>query len=206
MSRAPFGAAAVLCLGLAVTSCSSGKEGLVEDPGSMPDENRALCATRLTTIYKSLLLYRMDQDDWPGGSGTAFFLEPLALAAVHSPGAGFPETASCPGGVRIDDAKWDEMAAALAGGAPLAVDGTWSAYAGRDQARFPLGPNPSGQEAIVACDNDGVVCHAGGVNVLYADGSVRFLETIGRSAAGSVGPVRVGEDASGPPLDRLSTK
>ncbi|HEX6885950.1 MAG TPA: hypothetical protein VF530_21430 [Planctomycetota bacterium] len=59
---------------------------------------------------------------------------------------------------------------------PEALGGADSAYAVRDLMDFPLARFPAGggaSEALVACDNARGMNHAGCMNVLYTDGSVR---------------------------------
>jgi hypothetical protein len=54
-----------------------------------------------------------------------------------------------------------------------------SAYAGRDNAQAPLGDFPAGGDALeplVACDDALGMNHAGVLNVLYSDGTVRTIE------------------------------
>jgi len=55
------------------------------------------------------------------------------------------------------------------------VDGSFSAYAGRDMRQFPLRrfPDGAGREPLVADDNDGGMNHNIVTNVLYGDGSVQ---------------------------------
>jgi hypothetical protein len=94
-----------------------------------------------------------------------------------------------------------------------ALTGADSAYAARDTAAFPLAKFPSGGpeiEPLVACDNARGMNHAGCMNVLYSDGSVRTLSLAeeidsGRLPEGTT-TIPVGRNSPIPDLRKLSTE
>ena len=69
------------------------------------------------------------------------------------------------------------------------VDGTYSAYAGRDMKNYPLRTwPPSGNEPLIADDNDGGANHRTTTNVLYGDGNVRTFQLVELQEQGKVSP------------------
>jgi hypothetical protein len=96
---------------------------------------------------------------------------------------------TCPGvdkgalaGLR--DYEWNEWYTDLE-----RVDGSCSAYAARDLKNHPLRQwPPSGNEPLIADDNDGGMNHPTSTNVLYGDRSVRTYEVVELREQGKLGP------------------
>jgi prepilin-type N-terminal cleavage/methylation domain-containing protein len=67
------------------------------------------------------------------------------------------------------------------------VDGTCSAYAGRDCKNHPL-RKFTGKDPLVADDNDGAMNHPTTTNVLYGDGAVESFELFELREKQTIGP------------------
>ncbi len=126
--------------------------------------------------------------DLPGGA--AAFLELVAEFAIP------PERLLCPG----------DSSPVAAGHSVSAVDRHDAAalravcsYAVRDFTRYPLDPN-STRPQIIAADAD--VHHRDGLNVLWDDGSVQFLDRMYLNLAPDE-PIVVGPDSPHPELRKL---
>jgi prepilin-type processing-associated H-X9-DG protein len=135
------------------------------------------CSARLREIYQALLALNASSAWQPSASGVAFFGE--LVASGHWPDN--PESRArltCPG-------PRAEPASARSFADLAALGDADSGYAGRDLAAFPLPRFPtSGQEILMACDNAHGMNHAGVMNALYADGSVRTFSLEQEIAAG----------------------
>jgi prepilin-type N-terminal cleavage/methylation domain-containing protein len=134
------------------------------------------CEANLHEIYKALLLYNMKFHRAPNESGVKFFAMLIDKGVLDNTD-GVVKRLTCPGvdiGAldigHIDDMKQWFM--------PLdQVDGRRSAYAGRDCKSFPLRQFPaSGDEALIADDNDGGNNHRTATVVLWGDGNVTTYE------------------------------
>jgi general secretion pathway protein G len=164
------------------------------------------CSANLQEIHAGLVLYKSKYDRVPSKSGVAYFAELISRGAMTNSKTN-ARRLTCPGvdigslAIRdLDPMEWWVDADV--------VDGTWSAYAGRDSERFPLRKFPGdGTEPLVADDNDGGMNHATTTNVLYADGAVHTFELFQLREAGLVGPeeiVVVGPDSPVEDLRKLS--
>src|SRR5262245_46839141 len=138
----------------------------------------AACAANLREIHKGLVLYGVKyHGEFPQQGGVRLITAALTRGALENTRTN-AERLTCPA---IDP----NSLSGLAGRPPEEwfadlerVDGTCSAYAGRDLAHFPLrsGLTSSGREPLVCDDNVGGLNHRTATNVLYADGSVQAFE------------------------------
>jgi prepilin-type processing-associated H-X9-DG protein len=101
------------------------------------------CQGNLRDVYAGLLDYAVREKSLPRASGHLFY-ESLVRGGIWPDSAESRARFSCSGG----------------------------AYAGRDQAHFPL-ERITGQEPLLACANEHGMSHGDAMNVLYGDGSVR---------------------------------
>ncbi len=138
-------------------------------------EEAKITASRknLGDIYQGLLIYENKFDRLPAESGVKFF------AALISKGVweNTPQSAkklTCPGvdigALSIADIPPTEWFSDLD-----AVDGTYSAYAGRNCKEFPLRKR-SGKDAWIATDNDPEMNFSTTTLVLWGDGQVERME------------------------------
>jgi len=165
------------------------------------------CAANLRSIYAGLQMYYMKYKTMPTGSGVKFFAAVISREAIENSKSN-AEKLTCPGvdksALAIGTLPWEEWWTDLE-----RVDGTYSAYAGRDVKRFPLREwPPSGREPLIADDNDGGPNHGTTTNVLYGDNSVQTFELVELKEQGKVDKeetsVRVGADSPVEDLAKLS--
>jgi prepilin-type N-terminal cleavage/methylation domain-containing protein len=166
------------------------------------------CRANMGEIYKGLMLYKTRLDRVPDKSGVKFFAEVVNKDILEYTKAAAKKL-TCP-------AVETSALAGLAGKGELdwfkdleAIDGTYSSYAGRDCAHFPLRKFPgSGKEAILADDNDPDMNHPGTTLVLMADGSIERYEVAKLKESGVLGPddvhLPVGPDSPIEELRKLS--
>jgi hypothetical protein len=163
------------------------------------------CNANLRAIYRGLVDYELEHGAAPETSGVAFFATLIAGGTWENTEEN-ARTLTCPGvpteNLSIAGKPPKEWYASLEG-----LDGSASAYAGRDQANHPLASFPGpGTEALVACDNHGGANHETVTNVLLADGSVLSLELEREKEAGNVPEdaevLVVGQES---PLEELRT-
>lgn len=134
------------------------------------------CASNLGEIHKGLVLYNIKYKGIPSESGVKFFASLISREAIENTKTN-AERLTCPAidksALALGAIPWQEWWKDLA-----RVDGTYSAYAGRDLKGYPLrqGLSSSGTEPLVCDDNDGGLNHRTTTNVLYADGSVQTFE------------------------------
>lgn len=141
------------------------------DPRLAASDDVELCRAQLARIYDGLLAYEKREHHAPPGSGAAF-LGALLDSGVWPRTEATARALSCPG---VDASRLCADAASARAFAP--PRGECTAYAARDQARFPLAAFPTrGTEVIVACDNHLGPSHARHTNVLCADGSIVTLD------------------------------
>jgi len=137
----------------------------------------AACKKNLTGIYEGLVMYDTKHKDLPREGG-AKFIAALIASGVWNNTNQNAESLSCPAikksaltGLTAENPEdWYKN---LDG-----VDGTYTAYAGRDMKRFPIRrfPDGPGNEPLVADDNDGGMNHRTTTCVLYDSGHVVTLE------------------------------
>lgn len=133
------------------------------------------CSKNLTEIYKGLIAYQTKFGRLPKreNSGVRFFAVLVASETWENTKTS-AEKLTCPGvdysALSIGDIPMEEWYSDLE-----LVDGSFSAYAGRDLQNHPL-RKMGGKDVLVADDNDGGMNHRTTTNVLYGDGSVRGLE------------------------------
>ena len=132
------------------------------------------CQSNLRKIYGGIMLYQTKYNELPRESGVKFFAQIYSRKAVENTKTN-AESYTCPavdnGALTIGGLPWEEWWTHLED-----VDGSYSAYAGRDSKNHPL-RKLSGKEPLVADDNDPTMCHDTTTNVLYGDGSVHRVET-----------------------------
>ncbi len=133
------------------------------------------CAGNLGEIYKGMQLYYIKYKSVPSGSGVRFFADLIDREAIENTRTN-AERLTCPSveksALAIGQLPFEEWWTDLD-----QIDGSYSAYAGRDMKNHPLRQWPaSGKEPLVADDNDGGMNHRTTTNVLYADGSVQTFE------------------------------
>lgn len=162
-------------------------------PKWMDKANVTACRANMQELYRGFIDYKMRFGDWPNESGVRFFVE-LWRADPNSHDDTFAKRFTCPGvvprhltglnGVKPPEwyNDWD------------ALDNTYTAYAGRDLAKYPNVDTRPGNEPLVADDNefaanekDPQPNHMYSTNVLYADGSVRPLEVVEYRRDGVIG-------------------
>ena len=169
------------------------------------------CRANLGELYKQLLVYDMKHGDLPRGSGVKFFAAVIADGDLEDT----PQNAqkmscpavkprSLPGLASIEDEReWYKHLDQ--------VDGTYSAYAGRNMKEFPLRSFPgSGEEPLIADDNDGdEQNHPTTTCVLWADGSVTTIELLELRKKGVITEdekiLKVGRDSQVEALRHLTT-
>lgn len=131
------------------------------------------CSRNLQKIHGGILIYKTKYGKLPRKSGVKYFAELYSMRALENTKTN-AELLTCPGvdqgGLSIADYPWEEWWTDLE-----MVDGSYSAYAGRDCKNHPL-RKLSGNEPLVCCDNDGSGNHSTATNVLYGDGSVQAFE------------------------------
>ncbi len=133
------------------------------------------CKANMNEINKGLIMYSDTYKGVPADSGARFFTS-LIYKGVWDNTEASAKKLTCPAvelgslalGAIEDPKEWFPN--------KDVIDGTYSAYAGRDVKQFPLKRFPgSGTEVIVADDNEGSTeegNHRTATVVLYADGSV----------------------------------
>lgn len=135
------------------------------------------CQANLREIGKGLVQYNGIKQRWPRKEGVKFFAA-LVADGIWEDTETSTKTLSCPG-------VKSEVLTPSMDGLPLAdwytdlsrIDGSWSAYAGRDTRNYPLRKFPtSGKKVLVADDNDPESNHRMMTNVLYGDWAVRGID------------------------------
>jgi prepilin-type N-terminal cleavage/methylation domain-containing protein/prepilin-type processing-associated H-X9-DG protein len=144
------------------------------------------CDGNMRAIYQGLLLYNTKYKGIPNESGVKFFAALIAKGAIENTKTN-AEKLTCPAidksslaiGSLPHEEWWSDLAR---------VDGTYSAYAGRDLKNFPLrqGLSSSGKEPLLSDDNDPTLNHRTTTNVLYADGSVQTFEFLALKEEGKL--------------------
>jgi len=139
------------------------------------------CRSNLEQVKRGFLEYETRYSRTPTESGVGFFAS-LITDKVWDPDVKNSKTLTCPAvqlnyltpgadGIPTEDWFLPENRDA--------IDGGWSAYAGRDLRRKPLrGFNGRGKVALVADDNDPEGNHPTTTNVLWDNLQVRGLELI----------------------------
>lgn len=139
------------------------------------------CQANLEQIKRGFMEYEAKYGETPNKSGVPFFAS-LITRGVWKPTVKNSQTLTCPA---VQKSALDPGA----DGIPIeewfvksnreSIDGSYSAYAGRDLQRARLrGFNGSGKTALVADDNDGGANHDTTTNVLWDDLNVRALELV----------------------------
>ena len=130
------------------------------------------CRKNMDEIYKGLMIHNQKYGDLPSQGGVRFFAQLISRDVLENT-KGTAKKMTCPG----------VKNSALPGLAGLSetewyadlelVDGTFSAYAGRDIKQYPMRKFPgSGKEPLVSDDNDGGANHRTETLILFADGTV----------------------------------
>ena len=144
------------------------------------------CKRNLQSIYEGLMLYNTKHGKAPRETGVRFFAQ-LISHKVWENSEQNAKSLTCPG-IDIGALELGAIENSEDWFSDLdAIDGSYSAYAGRDCKNHPLRKFPgSGKEAIICCDNDGGMCHRTTTNVLYASGSVGSFEIADLIADGTL--------------------
>lgn len=131
------------------------------------------CSQNQANIYKGILLYKTKYRRLPNKPGVRFFAELYDMKAMEQSKTN-AERLTCPavdkGALSIGTLPWEEWWTDLE-----MIDGSYSAYAGRDCKEHPL-RKLKASEPLVADDNDPEMNHGTTTNVLYGDGSVQSFE------------------------------
>lgn len=164
------------------------------------------CQANLQEIYKGLKLYEIKYKELPTESGVRFFAQIYSRKAIENTKTN-ANRLTCPAVqtsyLTIGQLDWKEWWTDLE-----RVDGSYSAYAGRDLRNHPI-KRLSGSEPLVADDNEGdVMNHPTTTNVLYGDGKVDTFEIELLREQGLIQPdeeiVRVGPESPVDDLIKLS--
>lgn len=177
-------------------------------PAFFDRANVTACKANMSAIGTGLMEYKGKYKKLPSESGVGFFAalitdkvwentEPSALkltcpAVEHQALIGIAD---------LPEEEWfvdREL-----------IDGSYSAYAGRNMKEFPFRKFPgSGKEAIVADDNDPEGNHATATVVLWADLTVRELELVDLQKSGDLAEedqfIPVGPESPIESLSKLS--
>jgi prepilin-type N-terminal cleavage/methylation domain-containing protein len=146
------------------------------------------CKANLGNIYDGLNMYYLKYNEMPRHGGVKLFASVISREAIENT-KNNAEKMTCPAVEKnslagLLDTEWPEWYSDLE-----RVDGTYSAYAGRNLKNFPLRQwPPSGNEPLIADDNDGGMNHPTTTNVLYGDRSVRSYEVVILREEGKLGP------------------
>jgi prepilin-type N-terminal cleavage/methylation domain-containing protein len=168
------------------------------------------CKANLIELYKQLFVYDQKHGDLPKGSGVQFFAAVIADGDLENT-AENAKKMSCPavkassltGVAALEDAKeWYKHIDQ--------IDGSYSAYAGRNMKQFPLRRFPgSGEDPLIADDNDTEMNHPTTTCVLWADGSVTTIELLELRKKGLLTEddtvLKIGPDSPVESLRKLST-
>jgi prepilin-type N-terminal cleavage/methylation domain-containing protein len=178
-------------------------------PEAIDSARVTACKKNLQDIYSGLLMYDTKHKDLPKEGGAKFIATLISSGAWNNTKDN-AERMSCPAvkksaltGLSAENPEDWYRDLAL-------VDGTCSAYAGRDIKRFPLRrfPDGSGKEALVADDNDPEMNHRTTTCVLYDSGVVGTFELSELREKGVIGPedeiLVVGPDSPVEELRKLS--
>jgi len=131
------------------------------------------CQSNLQNLHKAMLLYQTKYKELPNQSGAKYFAQLYSRQAIEQTKAN-AERLTCPAvdksALAIGTLPWEEWWSDLE-----LVDGSYSAYAGRDLQNYPL-RKLTGKDPLIGDDNDGGMNHSTTTNVLYGDGSVQTFE------------------------------
>ncbi|MEZ5976642.1 MAG: prepilin-type N-terminal cleavage/methylation domain-containing protein [Planctomycetota bacterium] len=141
----------------------------------------------LKEIYSGILAYENKFGNLPNKYSGVRFFACLVFDGVWENTKGSARKLTCPGvdtsaleGIRdLPPTEWYNDRDA--------IDGTYSSYAGRNCAEFPL-RNHSGKDAWVATDNDPQMNFRTTTLVLYGDGNVESIELATLHEKGTLAP------------------
>jgi type II secretory pathway pseudopilin PulG len=144
-------------------------------PEAIDQTRVTACKKNMQEIYGAMTLYQTKFNRVPKESG-ARFLAVLISSGTLENTKGAVQKLTCPGvdigALTIGDLEPDQWFSDLE-----LVDGSYTAYAGRDTEEYPLRKWPAaGTEVLVADDNDPEMNHRTATVVLYGDGSVDTYE------------------------------
>lgn len=173
-------------------------------PEAIDSANVTACKANMTEIGKGLLSYKQSLDRVPNQSGVKFFAE-LVNKDILENTKGVAKKMTCPA---VDAGSLPGIA-----GKPEtewfkdleAIDGSYSSYAGRDCKNYPLRRFPgSGNEVLIADDNDPEMNHRHTTVALMADLSTNTWEIALLKEAGKLGPEDMHlEVGPGSPVEEL---
>jgi len=178
-------------------------------PEAIDSANVTACKKNLSEIYGGLLMYDTKHKDLPKEGG-AKFIGALIASGVWNNTKDRAKSLSCPAvkqsaltGLSAEDPEdWFRHLDQ--------VDGTFTAYAGRDIKQFPLRrfPDGSGKEVLVADDNDPEMNHRTTTCALLDSGVVATYELFELKEKGIIDQeaehLVVGPDSPIPELTKVS--
>lgn len=165
-------------------------------PKFIDNANVSACSANMKKIYEDFQLVKQRTGDYPNESGIRFFLA-LWRDMPNDQDDTHAKQFTCPGvkprqlaGILANEKKpslwfmdWD------------ALDNTFTAYAGRDLAKFGNLEFKPGNQALVADDNELAVDpaspqpnHSYSTVVLFADGAARTFDLVQLRNEGKIGP------------------
>ena len=148
-------------------------------PIGIENSRKTACSKHLKELGGAYLVRKLAQPGAPAHSGSALLLSWRKEREIVREGQ--EELLLCPGDPHAvyprndaDRARWDDVDLSD-------PSDDLCSYAVRDFRQFPL-EKGSGKIEIIACDRHGVdgvtAHHDGGLNVLYDDGSTKFLDRV----------------------------
>jgi prepilin-type N-terminal cleavage/methylation domain-containing protein len=177
-------------------------------PAAIDRTNVTACKANMKSISEGLLLYHAKYKKMPTESGVGFFTSLISDKVWESTQTN-AKSLTCPGVltgalVGLIDLPPDEWYTQRD-----IIDGSFSAYAGRNTNDYPIRKYPmSGKEALVADDNDPDGNHQTSTVVLWGDNSVREMELVELQKEGLLGDdeewIPVGEESPVEALTKLS--
>ena len=188
--------AVILIIGLLVAALTPQIVGAIETA------KVEACAGNLRQIYQGMLQYQHKYKQSPNESGVKFFAQLVSRKAMENSEMN-AKRLTCPAvqtsALTIGELPWEEWWTDLE-----MIDGSYSAYAGRDMREHPLRKFP----ALIADDNDPEMNHETATNCLYGDGNVIQYEIEVLRDEGMVGPEEqiliVGPGSPHPDLRKMS--
>jgi prepilin-type N-terminal cleavage/methylation domain-containing protein len=164
-------------------------------PRAQAANRRTQCANNLKNIG-TMLVERSTSKGLGSRGGSAMLLQTYTLRMIRK---GDERVFICPADGRqqnLDDAEFLKLYATI----DLAnINADLISYAGRDRKRYPLKIDSDEKEAwAVDCNGaDGrTEHHPGGVNCVYDDASVRFLDREALNVTNSDEPIVVGPEST----------
>ena len=179
-------------------------------PAAFDQAKVTACKSNMRNIYGGLITYASKYGNPPRESGVRFFTS-LIHDKIWENSESNAKTLTCPsidsealGGLMgLEPREWFADASI--------VDGSFSAYAGRDTKQYPMRrwlPEKPSTVCLVADDNDGGANHDTTTVALFADGNTQGYELVVEQKKGTIGmdetTIFVGPDSSIVALSELT--